>query len=67
MEMKKVLINSMGWTEVEKDSFKSYLCDMAEEYECHIEVIEGVDSKMDISVETDDERVVYMIMQEGLV
>jgi signal transduction histidine kinase len=67
MEMKKVLVNSTGWTDLEKESFKSYLCDMAEEYECHIEVLEGVDSNMDISVETDDESVVYMIIQEGLV
>tara|TARA_R100000951_G_scaffold81267_1_gene69006 strand:+ start:605 stop:802 length:198 start_codon:yes stop_codon:yes gene_type:complete len=65
--MKKVLVNSMGWTDLEKESFKSYLCDMAEEYECHIEVVEGSDQKMDICVETDDESVVYMIIQEGLV
>lgn len=67
MEMKKVLVNSTGWTDLEKESFKSSLCDMAEEYGCHIEVIEGVDSKMDICVETDNESVVYMIIQEGLV
>lgn len=64
--MKRVLINSLGWSESEKDSFKSYLSDLAEEFDCHIEVIEGVDCRMDISVETDDDRIIYMIMEGGL-
>ena len=66
MAMKRVLINSLGWTDSEKSGFKIYLSDLAAEYECHIEVLEGVDSNMDISVETDDERIVYMILEAGL-
>lgn len=64
--MKKVLINSLGWSEAEKASFKSYLSDLAEEFGCYIRVLEGVDSKIDMLVETDDESIVYMIVSQGL-
>ena len=39
---------------------------LANDFECQIDVTWGVDSRMDIMVETDDERVVYLIMEEGL-
>tara|TARA_R110001592_G_scaffold345703_1_gene637729 strand:+ start:319 stop:516 length:198 start_codon:yes stop_codon:yes gene_type:complete len=64
--MRKVLINSLGWTDDERESFESYLKDLANDFECQIDVTWGVDSRMDIMVETDDERVVYLIMEEGL-
>jgi len=65
--MKKVLINSLGWTDDERRSFSSYLSDVASEYGCYIKVVSGVDSEVDIMVETDDERIVYMILEGGLI
>lgn len=64
--MKRILVNSLGWTESERNSFKSYLSDLASEFNCCINVIDDIDSKEDMMVETDDESIVYMIMGQGL-
>ena len=61
-----VQVNSLGWTKSERESFKSYLLDMAREFKCNVRIMDGVDNSDKMIVETDDDSIAFMLMDQGL-